>query len=564
MRRFALLMLGVLAATWLQFEFFPGHTYLKGESQQYLPVLERLDAPGYLSRDLVATHTRVSYTIYDEVTLFLHEALHLKFQTALEGQQIVCRAAALTGVLLLALSAGTSDLLAFLIAMFVTFGAVLCGPSLWVIDPEPVPRAFAFALVLFASGLLVQERPLLAGLAGGIALVYDPFISAPFWLVAAAAFAVDRGMRHLLRPALTILAIFVLLLANLAQLQPGAVEPQAAFGVLPAGIMAVEQYRTPNVWISLWSASDIWSLLAIYVCGVWATTRIWRTLNRTFRWFVVALPLGGVLSMPVSYLALERMGWPLASQVQPTRTLIFTVAFCSLACAIAGSHAAVTRKRWEAMLWFVVVFALPINARILDLVRLNVRRDVLEAALCAGLALVLALGMLVVNSSRARYATLLVPALAALLIPKLTDSQLLRRGSEQPLLQLADWAKTSTWGSSMFLFPDAGQALYPGLFRAASRRAVWVDWTSGALVDRSTLVAVEWWDRWQQTMQGMFTPQHLQEMLSLPIDYYVLRRQNQLQSVPPIFHNGEFVVYDAADLRRTVAPLRLATHRAPN
>ncbi len=83
MRRYALLLFGIVTATWLQFEFFPGHTYLEGGSQNYVPVLERLDTPGYLSRDLVATHTDVAYTIYDEITLFLHEAGRLKFKTAL-------------------------------------------------------------------------------------------------------------------------------------------------------------------------------------------------------------------------------------------------------------------------------------------------------------------------------------------------------------------------------------------------------------------------------------------------------------------------------------------------
>jgi hypothetical protein len=125
MRRVALLILGVVGVTWLQFQFFPGHSYLQADTQIYLPMLERLDAPGYLSRDMVASHPDVAYTIYDEVTLFLHEAARLKFRTALEGQQLFCRAAGVTGVLLLALSAGAGDLLALLIAILVNFGAML-------------------------------------------------------------------------------------------------------------------------------------------------------------------------------------------------------------------------------------------------------------------------------------------------------------------------------------------------------------------------------------------------------------------------------------------------------
>jgi len=98
MRRALLLLLGLAAVTWLEFKFFPGHTYLQGDTQIFLPILERLDAPGYLSRDLVATHPHVTYTIYDELTLFLHEAAGLDFRTALTVQQVVCRTAGVLGV----------------------------------------------------------------------------------------------------------------------------------------------------------------------------------------------------------------------------------------------------------------------------------------------------------------------------------------------------------------------------------------------------------------------------------------------------------------------------------
>ncbi len=561
MRRFALLLLGILTATWLQFEFFPGHTYLEGGSQNYLPVLERLDTPGYLSRDLLATHTDVAYTIYDELTLFLHEAGRLKFKTALEGQQLFCRAAALTGVLLLALSTGVGDLLAFLIAMFVNFGAMLYGPAILLVDQEPVPRAFAFALILLAAGLLVQEKPLLGGLAGGTALVYAPAIAAPFWGVAVIALAVDRRVRRLLRPALTILAIFILLLANLAQLQPGVVESVALFGKLMPPLIAVQQYRTPNVWVSLWARSDIWGYLTIYICGVWAVTRIWQRLNRMLRWILLALPAAGVISLPVSYVALERLHWQLVPQVQPAQALMFTVALSSFACGIAGAQAAYGRKIWEASLWLLVVFGIIVNSRLLDLLLLRSAANLRELAVCVAFAGAVAVPIVALRKSRWRYATLLVPAVAALALPRLAGSHA-RTVDAQPVLQLADWAETSTWGSSMFLFPDAGRDLYPGTFRAASRRAVWVDWSSGKLVDSSDVAAVEWWDRWQQSMEGKFSPERLQNMLSLPIDYYVLKRSNQLESVRPVFRNDEFLVYDAADLRQVIVPLTLA-HAVP-
>jgi len=200
----------------------------------------------------------------------------------------------------------------------------------------------------------------------------------------------------------------------------------------------------------------------------------------------------------------------------------------------------------------------PINASIFDLLRVNSAPHLLELALCLTLALATAITLTKWRRSRWRLLSLLVPVAAVLLVSRLPQSGGIQKMNSQALVQLADWAETGTWGSSMFLFPDAGRELYPGTFRAASRRALWVDWSSGALVDSFDSVAGLWWERWEQTMEGGFSPERLQRLLSLPIDYYVLKRANRFEQVRPVFENREFIVYDAADLRRTSVPLRLA------
>ncbi len=114
----------------------------------------------------------------------------------------------------------------------------------------------------------------------------------------------------------------------------------------------------------------------------------------------------------------------------------------------------------------------------------------------------------------------------------------------------------------MFLFPDAGRERYPGIFRAESRRALWADWMSGSLVPYSESFALEWWERWRETMQDGFSPLRLENMLALPIDYYVLKREHELRGVKPAFQNSQFVVYDSTDLRNAKPPLRVATVNA--
>jgi len=103
----------------------------------------------------------------------------------------------------------------------------------------------------------------------------------------------------------------------------------------------------------------------------------------------------------------------------------------------------------------------------------------------------------------------------------------------------------------MFLFPDAGHELAPGMFRAQAKRAVWVDWETGKQSDYFDTFADEWWRRWQDTMQPKLTPERLKSLLSLPIDYYVLHPAARIPGVKPVFENLDWLVYDAHDLRGT-------------
>ncbi|HZS55496.1 MAG TPA: hypothetical protein VFA65_13940 [Bryobacteraceae bacterium] len=552
MRRVLLRLLGVAVFTWLEFVVFPGHTYLQADTQLSVPMLERLVNPGFLSRDLVAVHPNLQYTVYDEATLFLHQA-GVSIENALLAQQIACRAACMLGILLLSLSAGMTEVFALLIAACVNLGANLTGPAVMLVEMESIPRALAWGLIVLAIGLLAREKPLLTGLAAGFALIYSPTIAGPFWLLLIVVLIVDRRLRRLLRPTMTALGIFVLLLANLAQLQPGVADNQAFFSKISASYAALQQFRTPYQWVSLWTAGQLWSYLAIWVCGMWAISRIWPALNRQARWFFIALPACGVLSIPVSYLLLDRLHWSFIPQIEPTRWLLFAVCLSSVACLIAGIRAATARKSWEGALWFLVALALPFRTEVLELLRLT-RLDALER-LAAAVLLACTLALLLRADRKLMPVSLLTPllAIALLQLPRFEKAD---EHQQQTVLDLAEWAKANTWGSSMFLFPDLGRSRAPGLFRARSERALWVDWNSGALVPYFQSFAAMWWDRWQQTMQDGYSVQRLGAALSQPIDYYVLTRANRIEAIKPVFANEEFEVYDANDLRNAPSPLR--------
>ena len=492
MWRAVLLCLGFACLTWLEFDIFPGHSYLEGETQIYVPMLERLNSPGFLTRDLVATHPALTYTAYDEITLSVRRLVDRDIETVLLWQQVASRAASILGVYLIAVSAGVGTLPAFLLAAILNFGAYLPGVELSLIEREPIPRAFGFAWCVLACGLLTRHKPLLAGLAGGLALLYHPPVSAAFWLPVIMIFVADKKLRPVMKPALTVFFVFALLLANFTQLQPGIVEPQELLGRLSREAAQVQQYRTPSAWVSTWARKFCWIYLALWACALWVATRPWANLPRLSRLLFMIVPTLGLLSLPVSYLLLEVGHWSAIPQVQPGRALLFTVLFASLSAGIAAVASFRAGNRRESAAWSLLVLGI-------------------AASSAAGRSAV-------ENKAEA--------------------------------LQLGKWAEANTWGSSLFLFPDAGRAKYPGVFRAASQRAVYVDWESGSLAAMFPSVATEWWSRWQRTMARPFSGSIPADTLSLPVDYYVVRRAHQLPGVTPVFAGKSLVVYDANDLRK--------------
>lgn len=493
MRRALLLFLGLALILYLEFRCFPGHSYLQGESQIFVPMLERLDAPGFLSRDPVAVSPHLTYTIYDEATLFLHRITGQSFEFVLLAQLFASRAAALLGIFQLVLSTRLNAGYSVLLAAFVNLGIVLPGLDELLIGREPVPHVIAFGFTLLALGFLARGKPLPAGFAGGFALVYQAPISALFWLLVL-VLLFDRKLRYLVRPTLPIFVVFALLLANLAQLQPGVVEPQVFFSRISEEWSRLQQEQTPAAWVSTWHWQSIAFYLAVFALGAYAAMRIWPLLSRQSRWLLVMLPCCGILSLPLSAFLLGYLRWSLIAQLQPARTLMFTVALALAVFGVAGFKAVRERKTVEACLWFLLLAALPFGA------------------------------------------------------------VLYRHGkvSAEPsgIGEVAAWAEANTWGGSMFLFPDAGHALYPGVFRARSIRAVYVDWNSRQLAKYFERFACQWDERWRETMAGAYSPQRLQSFRSLPIDYYVLQRRNQIPAVTPAFANKNFVVYDAQDLKK--------------
>ncbi|HTX35470.1 MAG TPA: hypothetical protein VME43_10620 [Bryobacteraceae bacterium] len=529
----------------LTFFQFPGHTWLQQDTQIYTAILEHLRDPSVLANDILAEKPHVAFTLYDEAARLARAATGLSFRVVLEAAQIGARALGIWGLYLIALALGLTTSEAWLVAAIVSLGATIAGPEVLTLEYEPSPRALALPLVICAIGLAGHRRFVAASLAGAAAFLLHPPTALAFWLV----FLTLAAWPHLRRVAATdprpepfitaarlappaawpagifLASVAVLLLAARAQAGPG--ESQALFARLTPGQVQLQHLRTAYTWISTWPPRLIALWLAVFALAMAAYARIRQNVPPELRAFLVGLPVLGVLSMPASWLLLERAGWSLVPQIQPLRLLLFVALSMQILAAAAGLDALRRRSHFEAGFWFVLAYLLPLEPVVTgprEWARL-------------GLLLALAAGTVVAR----RYAPAVTLA-AFFAIPGVGGVVNYPHLHTPELAQLSAWARTATGRDAVFVFPDAGHAVDPGIFRCEALRAVYVDWKGGGQVNFFREFGEQWWYRWQQTVARGFQPSDLPRYRGLGISYAVLNAADRLPQ-PPVFQNARYAVY---------------------
>lgn len=539
-----LLVFAALAAlTLINFSYFPGHTWLQSDTQIYMPIFERLEDPSLLGNDIVATRPHVTWTIYDEVARGLRQLTGASFRDVLLGQQIVFRFFGLLGVFLLAQSCGLKTAGALFTTAMFGLGAVINGPSVLTFEYEPVPRGFAVMLLMAAIGFGAKEHWNWAEIFAGVATLYHPPTTAPFWACALLWWLVRRDAFERLRLLAWALGAAVVLLV-FAMLQDGKTESQPLFGTILPALEALQKLRGAYNWIELWPSSWFWQYPLLLCVVVLAWLRLKDTLSAKARWFSIALPCFGILMVGLQWLLLDKAKWILMPQLQPARAVLFITAFAVVLCSIAAWRAGADGRWKESAGWLFVVFAVPANGRVLELVY-----GIGDALIARRLALVVL--MAIATAWLIRFAATRSPAavgvaiaLPLIVLPGPAQVQTYPDLHEPGLYELAAWASANTSPDAIFQFADAHRALAPGIFRVEAKRSLYVDWKGGGQVNLLKQFAEQWWQRWQAVNQAKPPLLSLERYQALGIHYLVVSPKNRPPSATPIFANASYEVID--------------------
>jgi hypothetical protein len=514
----------------LTFFQFPGHTWLQQDTQIYDPILEHLRDPSTLDRDLVVLYPHVSFTLYDELALGLRRLTGSDFEHVLGAEQILFRAFGIWGVYLMATAAGLDLWAALLSAAIFGLGAMIAGPSVLTFEYEPTPRALAVPLLFCALGLASHRRFTAAGMAAAAAFLIHPPTSVPFWIV---LLFVSRGQWRQTATAWIALLCAAIAIVIAARLQPVLREQQEFFTCLTPQQEAVQRMRTAYNWISIWWRSLLPQYLVLYALGLLAWMRVKRFLTPELRVFSVILPAIGMLSMPLSYLLLEQLKWSLMPQLQPMRVLLFVTAFTVILASIAALK---SPHIWESIAWIALVFYIPMRVQLFDPTTL---RLILTAV---------GMGAFTAAAFRLpRQALLIAGVLAFFILPGIGQVQNYPELHTPELSDLSRWARDNTPRAAMFLFPDAGHQLYPGIFRVNAFRAVYVDWKSGGQVNYLKDFAEEWRTRWEMLNRTGYGVDSIPRYRSLGVDYLVLQSEHRVPGIQPAYWNSRYAVYRIAE-----------------
>ncbi|HYM13677.1 MAG TPA: hypothetical protein VEU62_23255, partial [Bryobacterales bacterium] len=485
------------------------------------------------------------------------------------------------GIFLITRAMGLSDALALACAGVYALGGMVRGPSVLLMEYEPIPRAFALGPAVLAIGLAAERRYFAAGVAGAVAFLLHATTCAPFWIVFAVLLFVPDEPQEMKKRlwALLPLAVAAIGLKVAAALQPGVTEPQALLDHIDPAWEKLLRMRAAYLFVDVWPRIYFWQYGLMLVTAAAAYWRLRRFLQPTLRFFVVGLAALGVLSLPVSWLLLEKWKWAMVAQTQPLRTILFLELFTLLLALVMAFELACREGRLVAAVWWAALaFSISIDARLLFVLtplalgwlagpraqwgsvaaaaavawakpfgsvfwRGADRSELLIAVALAAL-LVAASALLLRRPRVGALALVAVVAAAFVVIPGGAQLHWSGKPRNPDLDQLSAWARAATPLRAVFLFPDAERSSFdPGIFRAQAERALYVDWKGGGQMNFFQNFSRIWGARWEQTLAVPFQPAELPHFRELGISYVGLSTSNRLPDRKPAFENKKYAVY---------------------
>lgn len=545
---------GLLAILLAGLFVYPGTHFLTSDTQIWTVMMENRLHPELLAKDLLAQYPHVGLSFYDEIINTIRQWTGLPVEAVMTAHLVLFRVVMLTAAYLLAFALTQSRMASLWTAAALQVVYFIPGPTVCVFEVEPVPRAYSLSLGLLAVALFSLGKRWAGAWALAGAMLFQAVMVYPVILCLAAwkLFARDvEPVHQRLRYWLPMVgaAGLVVLLSMAAQGGSGGM-----FAVVPEWLREVQRMRASYNWVSLWPGYLVAVHVGFCILAAWVAWTSRASLTPLLRWVLLGVPVVAVLSIPGAWVAMEKMHLMAAAQTQPARALATLYAVGLIALFAAAAKAAAQRNWLGCAGWLVGGYSIVFLDRTIQLARQVAMGGVanwwwwLWVPVLAGLAMA---------ALRARKAAPLVSATALCLLMAAPfgvyrlhfRADVASQDARTPeVLALAEWAEQSTETDAVFLFPGFERSPQPGVFRAAARRAVYVDWKAGGQVNFDIEFAELWWERWNAVGKGPFRANRIPEWAKRGVQYVAVAPGVDLGGRAPLYANPSFAVYRVADL----------------
>ncbi len=562
-------LFGLLAILIAGFLIYPGRHFLTSDTQIWSVMLEHSLHPDFLGKDLLAQHPHIGLSFYDEIVNSLRRVTGLSMEQVMVGHQIVFRAVLLLAAYLLGFVLCQSSLFALWMAASLQMIYFIAGPTVCVMEVEPVPRGYSLALGMLAVALVASGRKWGAAWALGTAMLFQAVVVYPMLLCMAVWTLFSREEGGILRRSrywLPVVGMAAAVLALSIAAQGGS---GGMFEIVPEWLRNVQRMRASYNWVSLWPNSLIAMHVVFCIVAGLSYLRLRGQSNEGFCWFLWGIPVVALCSIPLAWLMMERLHLMIAAQAQPARALASLYALGVVAMFSAGVLAA-RKGRWvECGCWLLGGYSMVFLDRTVLLSQRLAAGQPMESQWLWAPALALAgIGLLCLHPRKPRIAAgLLILLMAApFAIYRLQfHADVMAQDARTPqVMELAAWAETNTARESVFLFPGFERSTEPGVFRSVARRALYVDWKGGGQVNFDIEFARAWWERWNDAGKGKFNPRRAAHFAKVGIDYLVVPPASALEGLPPLYANKSFVVYRTTDVAACSAAATCGVSPAKN
>jgi len=309
---------------------FPGYKVFISDHELYIPAIYQSLNPGLFQNDLLLSFNQAAYTLFDELIIFLINALNINIFYALFFLTIIVRFIYFYSIYKIAFYfTNNQQFSIFSILLFIA-GFSVYGTVSSTLDIILVPRLMGLSLNLLFLALFFNKKWVLSTLPLGIGILIHPITSIPFiifFFLAVFFFSDKKRFFDKSSLLLGVIPLVFLIFLVLTIKSSGL----GLFTFIDPLWESIIRFRDPYIFITSWHYSDFLFLLAsicMLIISYLELREIFENITKKkYFYLLILIPL---LLFALSFITVDILKMHFFAQLQMSRSLFLWKIFITL------------------------------------------------------------------------------------------------------------------------------------------------------------------------------------------------------------------------------------------